>query len=120
MQRHTKCSENYCLRKKKATGQLECRYHFPFPLVEESHIVQKENGVFEFISKRNDSLVNKFNPWILQLWRANVDITPVMSKDAFLNYIAKYASKAEVKYFIVNSIIVNSINIDNINISTIF
>ncbi|KAJ7434964.1 hypothetical protein B0H11DRAFT_1756738, partial [Mycena galericulata] len=28
-------------------------------------------------------------------WRANIDIKPVMSKDAALNYIAKYATKAE-------------------------
>ncbi|KAJ7769637.1 hypothetical protein DFH07DRAFT_714431, partial [Mycena maculata] len=28
-------------------------------------------------------------------WRANIDIKPVMSKDAALNYITKYATKAE-------------------------
>ncbi|KAJ7734520.1 hypothetical protein B0H14DRAFT_3517119 [Mycena olivaceomarginata] len=28
-------------------------------------------------------------------WRANIDIKPVMSKDAALNYITKYTTKAE-------------------------
>ncbi|XP_054257274.1 uncharacterized protein LOC128982231 [Macrosteles quadrilineatus] len=97
VQRHTRCSTSYCLRKNKRTNQLECRYKFPFDLSDITHVYTNEKGVMELVTKRNDALLNKYNPWTLQLWRANMDITAVMSKDAFLNYMAKYASKSEVK-----------------------
>ena len=30
VQRHTRCSTNYCLRKKLSESELKCRFHFPF------------------------------------------------------------------------------------------
>ena len=30
VQRHTRCSTNYCLRKKQNESDLRCRFHFPF------------------------------------------------------------------------------------------
>ena len=30
VQRHTRCSSNYCLRKKENESELKCRFHFPF------------------------------------------------------------------------------------------
>lgn len=29
------------------------------------------------------------------MWRGNIDVSPVPSKDAAVNYISKYAAKAE-------------------------
>ncbi|KAF8196251.1 hypothetical protein K438DRAFT_1418932, partial [Mycena galopus ATCC 62051] len=48
-----------------------------------------------FEPRRNDPLMNNYNPAMILAWRANIDIKPVLSKDAALNYIAKYATKAE-------------------------
>ncbi|XP_057827996.1 uncharacterized protein LOC131039303 [Cryptomeria japonica] len=46
---------------------------------------------------RNDDRLNIHNPWMLSLWRANIDCQPVTSKKAVLQYISKYASKSENK-----------------------
>jgi hypothetical protein len=65
-----------------------------------------------FEPRRNDPLLNNYNAAMILAWRANIDIKPVMSKDAALkwvmprfsfneanhklrSYIAKYATKAE-------------------------
>jgi hypothetical protein len=95
----------------KQTKQKKCRYHFPFPLSDSTNIVIDEKGQLSLVTKRNDALVNKYNLWTLQRWRANMDITPVMSKDAFLNYIAKYASKAEVSKFVILNLLLLLIQI---------
>lgn len=104
VQRHTKCS-SHCLRMDKKTKKLVCRFHFPYDFCERSKIILNEKKEFELVTKRNDSLMNKYNPWVLQNWRANMDISPIMSRAGFLNYLAKYASKAEVN--ITNKIIVS-------------
>ena len=30
VQRHTRCSTSYCLRKNSNESELKCRFHFPF------------------------------------------------------------------------------------------
>ena len=45
--------------------------------------------------KRNDSRVNRHQRLQLQAWRANCDISPIIDYNACLEYLAKYASKAE-------------------------
>ena len=45
--------------------------------------------------KRNDSRVNRHQRLQLQSWRANCDIQPIIDYNACLEYLAKYASKAE-------------------------
>ena len=32
VQRHTRCSTSYCLRKKSNETELKCRFHFPFDI----------------------------------------------------------------------------------------
>ena len=61
VQRHTRCSSAYCLRKTN-DGKQECRFKFSVQL---------------------------------QAWRENCDIQIILDHNACLNYIAKYASKAE-------------------------
>lgn len=41
--------------------------------------------------------MNKYNPYIAQTWRANTDVAPVISKQALINYLAKYISKSEYR-----------------------
>ena len=93
VQRHTRCGD-HCLRKHKGTNRKQCRFGFPKRLQEQSTIA-KENGVWKFFPKRNDPLLSRYNCYISRVWRANTDFTPVISREAVLKYIAKYASKCE-------------------------
>jgi len=45
--------------------------------------------------KQNDQLMNPHNVPMILSWCANIDLKPVLSKEAAINYIAKYTSKAE-------------------------
>lgn len=44
---------------------------------------------------RNDSLLNQFNSFVSQTWRANTDFSIITSEHMLINYLAKYASKSE-------------------------
>jgi len=91
VQRHQRCSSNYCLRMNEKTKQTECRFHFPQELLNESVLRQREKSLdYEYLPERNDDHLNKFNPLIIETWRANMDIAPVFSKKAIFEYIAKY------------------------------
>lgn len=57
--------------------------------------MQQENGNFELQLMRNDSRINSHSPFVAIHWRANTDFQPIISMDSVVNYIAKYASKAE-------------------------
>ncbi|KAK3919299.1 ATP-dependent DNA helicase [Frankliniella fusca] len=83
---HHRCSNHYCIRVDKTTGQPE------EPI---TRLFENENGLWELITARNDSLLNKFIQWVIQLWRANMDATPVLSMGFMLRYIAKYTAKGE-------------------------
>ena len=62
-----------------------------------TELVQKEGESLEFLTRRNDSYLNSYNPaWILG-WRANMDFRPVLSPHAAISYISKYVSKAETQ-----------------------
>ena len=66
VQRHTKCSTAYCLRK-KSNGEQYCRFKFPFEDCNETYIEfeeinSKKNGKQfrpNIVLKRNDSRVNR-------------------------------------------------------------
>ena len=71
VQRHTKCSESSCLRKKGSS--LVCRYGFPFDLHATSSMFIDGNGKKTYIPARNDELLNIHNSYMLSIWRTNVD-----------------------------------------------
>lgn len=56
---------------------------------------EDSQGQPELITTRNDPYINSYNRLQLQGWRANVDLKPVFSINAALQYICKYTSKAE-------------------------
>ncbi|XP_066915540.1 uncharacterized protein [Clytia hemisphaerica] len=101
VQRHTKCSSAYCLRTKN--DKQECRFKFPFESCEKTHLIfeklklkgGKEKYVPNIVLKRNDPRMNRHQQLQLQSWRANCDIQIILDHNACLNYIVKYASKAE-------------------------
>ncbi|KAK3917521.1 ATP-dependent DNA helicase [Frankliniella fusca] len=96
VQRHSIHKESYCLRRNKRTKKIECRFQFPKNLeVSSTYRINPETNEMEFIPKRNDPILNNFNGYIIQTWRASIDISAVMSKQALINYLAKYISKPE-------------------------
>ena len=93
-QRHTRCSAAYCLRTKK--GKQECRFGYPKPLQPVTTIdTEDKDGEPKLQTAHNDSLLNSYNPGQLSGWRANVDMQYIVSRGRVINYIAKYATKAE-------------------------
>ncbi|KAK3922031.1 ATP-dependent DNA helicase [Frankliniella fusca] len=94
VQRH-KCSNGYCQRIDKATGQPVCRFKFPFQEEPITRLFENEQGLWELVTARNDSLLNKYIEWVITLWRANMDATPILSMGFILRYIAKYTAKGE-------------------------
>jgi hypothetical protein len=93
LQRHTRCSPAYCLRVKD--GQQFCRFGYPKENVEHTFVRDDVRDQPELVTKRNDPFINPHSRLQLQGWRANVDLKPILSIHAALQYILKYASKAE-------------------------
>jgi energy-coupling factor transporter ATP-binding protein EcfA2 len=115
VQRHTKCT-NYCLRTVKKVQK--CKFNFPFKLREESILkFDEEKNAWQYIPKRNDPLLNCHNRMVIELWRANIDIQVITDINVVIRYIAKYASKNEVrsKAFIdfFRDIAANKISVEN-------
>ena len=92
-ERHTMCSEAYCLR--NVDGRQVCRFGFPKPLEQKSKVDFNEDGDLTLTTSRNDPLINSYNPIQLVGWRANVDMQYCMSKKKVIQYVAKYATKSE-------------------------
>ena len=66
----------------------------PKPLQEETNFTDTD-GICELLTKRNDSLINSYNPIQLSAWRANVDMQYLYSRQKVVEYCAKYATKCE-------------------------
>jgi hypothetical protein len=97
-QRHSKCTESYCLRKKKGTGVKICRFGFPRRTQNTAGLTTDLNPIYPmYAPQRNDPLLNPYMAPITMGWLANTDVNPATSSRAVINYIAKYCSKAEKK-----------------------
>ena len=90
-QRHTRCSEAYCLRTQH--GRQECRFGYPKPLQPKTTIVTDAEPTL--LTARNDGLLNSFNPVQLSGWRANVDMQYIVSRRRVVDYCTKYVTKSE-------------------------
>ncbi len=74
-----------------------CRFGFlqpscDGPKIEKNH---KRQWTFYPFHPAGDNDLNRFHPLWIAMWRGNIDISPVLRKHAAINYIAKYAAKAE-------------------------
>ena len=123
VQRHTRCSTNYCLRKKDNESELKCRFHFPFDhcpqtKLEFEKLHSKNNNDVQYRAKivtmRNDSRLNNHQQLQLKGWRANYDIQVVIDYYACVEYLTKYAAKGEPRSPLLkkafNSIVQNTNN----------
>ena len=97
-QRHTKCTPQYCFRKKKGSNDRVCRFHFPRKHQDSPTVSNETNPKWQtYAAARNDSLLNTYNPAFIMGWVANTDVSLCTDQKAVLHYIAKYCSKAEIK-----------------------
>ena len=99
VQRHTRCSAAYCLRKKATEQEQHCRFDYPRP-VQQASLLEFEklsNGTIRAVltTKRNDPRVSSHNHLMLQHWRANVDIQIIVDVDACVRYMAKGEPKSQ-------------------------
>jgi hypothetical protein len=103
VQRHTRCSTSYCLRKKSNETELKCRFHFPFDNCPKTKLEfekihtsgDNEHYRAKIVTKRNDARLNNHQHLQLQGWRANCDIQVVIDHYACVEYLTKYAAKGE-------------------------
>ena len=93
LQRHT-VHGKHCMRYKYKSKDFTCRFNFPQPLREKSSI-DNSDGYLRYHPKRNDPLLQRYNPVVTSIWRANTDFSPIVSEKAVYYYIANYASKSE-------------------------
>jgi hypothetical protein len=96
LQRHRQCLAGYCERHKKDTEETFCRFGFPKECRDGSTYAKEPTQDFaELHTRRNDPIINSYNPGFILGWRANIDFRPVINKEAVIAYVAKYASKGE-------------------------
>ncbi len=99
VQRHTRCSAAYCLRRKPGQGEAVCRFGYPRDVQQSSELTfeKLQDGTIRatLTTRRNDPRVNSHNRVMLQHWRANVDLQVIVDVHACARYMAKYAAKGE-------------------------
>ncbi len=121
LQRHTRCSPSYCIRVNRS-GQQSCRFGYPKDHLDRTLIREDDKGQPELITARNDPFINPHNRLQLQGWRANVDLKPILSVHAALQYICKYASKGEPRSMAFSEIfnqILNNSNPEDASLTSI-
>ena len=75
-----------------------CRFHFPYAVTGAARAFiegRGSNARKTFAAVRNDPWLNQHAQVVLLAWRANVDMQPVLDREAARRYISKYASKPE-------------------------
>ena len=99
-----KCS-NYCRRRRKVANNTfitVCKFVFPRPAcdcaklnpVEES--LKSRDKIYELVRSETEVRVNDYNPLLLYLWKANIDIQFVAESSlALAHYVSGYVTKAE-------------------------
>ena len=97
-----KCS-NYCKRRRRCgkTFITRCRFGFPRPACEASTLndvqdsLKSRQRIYHLKRKHSEERVNDYNPLILLLWKANVDLQYVAEKSlALAHYVSTYVTKA--------------------------
>jgi hypothetical protein len=79
-------------------GQRACRFYFPRPNVEASHI----HGLGVVHLRRDDEWVNPYNPWIAATINSNHDLSVLATRAktlALLYYMTNYTTKDEASTY---------------------
>ena len=114
VQRHTRCSAAYCLRKKGPLKEPKCRFDYPRVLQAECTLTFEKlpDNIIRTIltTKRNDPCVNTHNRLMLHNWSANVDVQVIVDVNACARNMAKYAAKGEPRSQSVQSLFKSCVN----------
>ena len=98
-----KCS-SYCKCKRKVGSVYitRCRFRFPRPPCETAKLnfvsdsLKSRNRIYELARTESEIRVNDYNPLLLMLWKANIDIQFVAESSlALAHYVSGYVTKAE-------------------------
>jgi hypothetical protein len=99
-----KCSK-YCKRRKrcgKTAFITRCRFGFPRPVCETAQLnpvqesLKSRNRIYQLVRTLAETRVNDYNPLLLMLWKANIDIQFVAEASlALAHYVSGYVTKAE-------------------------
>ena len=93
-----KCS-NYCRRKKKygSAYVTHCKFGFPQEVTDETILnivedsLKSRNKVYHLQQAAGEERVNDYNPLLLYLWKANLDIQYVTDSSlALAHYVTAY------------------------------
>jgi hypothetical protein len=93
-------NRNYCLKVNKTTKQEECRFWLPDEIRDHAKLQKHPAPGREwlwFFPARNDGMINKYNRLTTMAWQANTDVSPCTDPRAVIEYVVKYATKAEKK-----------------------
>ena len=87
-----------CFKKKKGV----CRFQFPRPVSETTRILRDDEALrlkrtINLKRQKGEELINNYNPELLKIWRANIDISPVGTIPELVRYISDYMSKSETE-----------------------
>ena len=98
-----KCS-TYCKRRRKcgSTFITRCRFGFPRQVCESATLncvedsLKSHQKIYQLTRSDLEVRVNDYNPLILMLWKANMDIQFVAESSlALAHYVSGYVTKAE-------------------------
>ena len=99
-----KCSK-YCKRRKrcgKTAFITRCRFGFLRPVCETAQLnpvqesLKSRNQIYQLVRTPAETRVNDYNPLLLMLWKANIDIQFVAEASlALAHYVSGYVTKAE-------------------------
>ena len=99
-----KCSK-YCRRRKrcgKTAFITRCKFGFPRPVCETAQLnpvqesLKSRNRIYQLVRTEAETRVNDYNPLLLMLWKANIDIQFVAEASlALAHYVSGYVTKAE-------------------------
>lgn len=99
VERHSDCRKDTCLRKIKH-GIEGCCFKYPFNLEQTTRLVDErepgdDKGRWILYCRSNSPRVNRHSRFVLQSWRANIDVLPIVGRYAVANHGGKYASNSE-------------------------
>ena len=99
-----KCSK-YCKRRKRCGKHsfiTKCRFGFPRPVSENAAInpvqesLKSRSRIYQLTRTESEVRVNDYNPLLLMLWKANIDIQFIAESSlALAHYVSGYVTKAE-------------------------
>ena len=99
-----KCS-NYCKKKRKFTKNVfvtKCKFGFPRPVSENTVLrnveqsMKSEKRIYHLNRSEEEVRVNDYNPLLLLLWKANIDVSFTSECSlALADYVSGYVTKAE-------------------------